>query len=61
MNVDLAASLRPLGVPADLKSADMPGLFLQSYRNFAGWESSISLRVSLAHSATHLSTASVMS
>lgn len=27
MNVDLAASLRPLGVPADLKSADMPGLF----------------------------------
>lgn len=27
MYVDLAASLRPLGVPADLKSADRPGLF----------------------------------
>lgn len=27
MNVDLAASLRPLGVPADLKSAGMPGFF----------------------------------
>lgn len=24
MYVDLAASLRPLGIPADLKSADMP-------------------------------------
>ena len=27
MYVDLAASLRPLGVPADLESADMLGLF----------------------------------
>lgn len=32
MYVDLAASLRPLGVPADLKSADMPGLFFYSLR-----------------------------
>lgn len=27
MYVDLAASLRPLGVPVDLKSVEMPGLF----------------------------------
>ena len=27
MYVDLAASLRPLGVPADLKSVDLAGLF----------------------------------
>lgn len=28
MYVDLAASLRPLGVPADLKSVDLAGLFI---------------------------------
>lgn len=35
MYVDLAAFLRPLGVPADLKSADIPGLFTV-LENFCG-------------------------
>lgn len=34
MYVDLAASLRPLGVPADLKSVDMSVFY--SLREFCG-------------------------
>ena len=36
MYVDLAASLRPLGVTEDLKSADMPGLFFTVLEKFCG-------------------------
>lgn len=36
MYVDLAASLRPLGVPVDLKSADLAGLFFIVLEKFCG-------------------------
>lgn len=36
MYVDLAASLRSLGVPADLKSANMSGLFFTVLEEFCG-------------------------
>lgn len=53
MYVDLAASLRLLGVPADLKSEDMPGFY--SLREFLRVGNHRLAIVFLWHTQPHIS------
>lgn len=53
MYVDLAASLRLLGVPADLKSEDMPGFY--SLREFLRVGNHRLACVFLWHTQPHIS------